>query len=144
MTTTIEGLLNKDTGDGASLDAIRAAERELGIKFPFDYESYLRTYGWVRLIYDELYGLGDSVPAHLNLITNTLRERTDFCPRLPNHLVPFMPDGAGNHYCLDLSRTESGNCPVVFWDHDEGEDQTPSIVAKSFSDWIVEHVTEQT
>jgi len=143
MTTTIERLLDKDLGDGASMDAIQTAERELGVKFPNDYEAYLRTYGWARLIYDELYGIGDSVPSHLNLTMNTLRERTDFRPCLPNHLVPVMPDGAGNHYCLDLSKTESGACPVVFWDHDEAEDQTPRIVGKSFSDWIVEHVTEQ-
>lgn len=143
MTTTIDELLDKEVGSGASLEAIRAAERELGVKFPADYEAYLQTYGWARLIFDELYGIGDSVPEHLDLTTNTIRERRDFRPYLPTHLIPVMPDGAGNHYCLDVSKSKSETCPVVFWDHDEGEKQTPRIVATSFSDWIVVHVTEQ-
>ena len=143
MTTTINGLLDKEVGTGASLDAIQEVERVLGVQFPKDYETYLRTYGWARLSYDELYGLGDSVPAHLNLVANTVRERTDFRPYLPKLLVPVMPDGAGNHYCLDLSNANSGKCPVVFWDHDEGEQQIPRNVGPSFSDWIVDHVNEQ-
>lgn len=143
MTTTIDALLDKEVGTGASLDAIEEVERVLGVQLPSDYETYLRTYGWARLIYDELYGLGESVPTHLNLVTNTVRERTDFRPYLPKHLIPVMPDGAGNHYCLDLSNSDSGKCPVVFWNHDEGEQQIPRIVGPSFSDWIVDHVTEQ-
>jgi cell wall assembly regulator SMI1 len=94
-------------------------------------------------MYDELYGVGDSVPEHLDLIANTVRERVDFRPYLPKYLVPVLADGAGNHYCLDLSKSDSGKCPVVFWDHDAGEQQIPSIVGPSFSDWIVGHVTEQ-
>lgn len=141
MTMTIDQLLDKDLGIGASEESIRDAAQELGVTLPNDYEAYLRTYGWARLLYDELYGIGDSVPAHLNLTTNTVRERTDFRPYLPKQLIPVMPDGAGNHYCLDLSKLEFGICPVVFWDHDEGEQQTPQIVGRSFSDWIVEYVT---
>ena len=143
MTTTINELLDKDVGMGASVSVILEVERVLGVQFPKDYEAYLRTYGWARLINDELYGLGDSVPAHLNLVTNTLRERRDFRPYLPKHLVPVMPDGAGNHYCIDLSIASSGKCPVVFWDHEEGEQQIPRNIGPSFSDWIVEHVREQ-
>ena len=143
MTTTIDALPDKEIGSGASAEAVQAVEQTLGVEFPNDYDAFLRRYGWARLMYDELYGIGDSVPGHLNLITNTVRERTDFRPYMPKYLVPVLADGAGNHYCLDLSKADSGACPVVFWDHDEGETQTPKVIGSSFSDWIVEHVTEQ-
>jgi cell wall assembly regulator SMI1 len=139
----IDALQDKEVGSGASAEAVQAVEQTLGVQFPKDYDAFLQKYGWARLMYDELYGVGDSVPEHLNLITNTVRERTDFRPYLPKYLVPVLADGAGNHYCLDLSKADSGTCPVIFWDHDEGETQTPKVVGPSFSDWIVEHVTEQ-
>ena len=143
MTTTIEALLDKDIGSGASSDIVQSVEKSLGVQFPDDYEAFLRRYGWARLKYDEVYGAGDSVPPHLDLVANTLRERADFRPNMPLYLIPVMPDGAGNHYCLDLSRTEFGVCPIVFWDHDQEETQIPEIVGPNFSEWIVDHVTEQ-
>jgi len=144
MTTTVDVLPNKDIGSGASTDAVRKVEYLLSVQLPGDYQAFLQRYGWARLMYDEFYGVGDSVPEHLDLIANTLRERTDFRPYLPKHLIPVMPDGAGSHYCLDLSKTELGICPVVFWDHDQDETQIPEIIAPNFSDWIVNHITEQT
>ena len=143
MISTIDGLSDKEVGSGASGEAVAAAERTLGVQFPKDYAVFLQTYGWARLICDELYGIGESVPLHLNVITNAIREREDFRPYMPEHLLPVLSDGAGNHYCLDVSQIASGACPVVFWDHDEGETQTPNTVGSSFSDWLVERVTEQ-
>jgi cell wall assembly regulator SMI1 len=139
----IDALQDKEVGSGATAEDVQFVEQTLGVQFPKDYDAFLQKYGWARLMYDEFYGIGDSVPAHLNLITNTVRERTDFRPYLPKYLIPVLADGAGNHYCLDLSKAESGISPVVFWDHDEGETQTPNVVGLSFSDWIVEHVNEQ-
>lgn len=143
MTTTIDALSDKEVGTGAAAELIRAAEQVLGVQFPKDYITFLRKYGWARLMYDEMYGVGESVPDHLNLITNTVRERTDFRPFMPKYLVPVLGDGAGNHFCLDLSKVGSESCPVVFWDHDEVESQSPKTVGPSFSDWIVEYVIEQ-
>ncbi|MEI7462417.1 MAG: SMI1/KNR4 family protein [Pirellula sp.] len=143
MITTIEALADKEVGSGASAEAIQAVEQSLEIRIPKDYDAFLRTYGWARLMYDELYGVGDSVPEHLDLIANTVRERADFRPYLPKYLVPVLADGAGNHYCLDLSNADTGTCPVVFWDHEQGETQTPKIIGRTFSDWIAEHVTER-
>jgi cell wall assembly regulator SMI1 len=143
MTMTIDAIQKKEVGTGASDDEIRNAEDLLGIQLPDDYEAFLHTYGWARLMYDEFYGVGRAVPKHLDLIANTMRERADFRPYMPTNLIPVMPDGAGNHYCLDVSRAELGKCPVVFWDHDQDEAQTPEIVAPSFSVWIVNHLQEQ-
>jgi hypothetical protein len=33
---------------------------------------------------------------------------------------------------------EQGECPVVFWDHEQGIAQQPEVIASSFSQWIME------
>ena len=68
---------------------------------------------WASIEGLELYGLGEDVPAYLDLVTVTVSERTEMRPRLPNRLVPLMNDGAGNHYCLEFESREQGECPVV-------------------------------
>ena len=47
-----------------------------------------------------------------------------------------MNDGFGNHYCLDVSRMENGVCPVVFWDHEEPDDQETEEVTPDFVAWL--------
>jgi len=140
MLEAIAATHNKETGVGASSEEIDSAERILGVALPEDYEYFLRTFGWARLEHDELYGVGHSVPAHLQLVRNTQSERTTFRPFLPMWLVPVMPDGAGNHYCIDTSKLLGESNPIVFWDHDAGENQFPTKIANSFSDWIVDHL----
>jgi len=144
MISTIDALTDKDVGSGASAAMVQEVERILGVHFPNDYAAFLLNYGWARLYYDELYGVGKSAPPHLSLITNTERERKELRPYIPKHLVPVLPDGAGNHYCLDLSKADSETCPIVFWDHDAGESQTPETVDLSFSEWLVNRISDNT
>ena len=143
MFVTIDMLLDKEVGAGASVEAVKFASQTLDVHLPDDYKAFLVKYGWARLLRDEFYGVGENVPKHLDLITNTTSERTAFRPYLPVYLVPVLPDGAGNHYCLDVSRSSAGICPVVFWDHEEGETQRPEDIAVSFSDWMVSHISTQ-
>ena len=43
-----------------------------------------------------------------------------FDKEINTKLIPFCCD-EGNFYCLDTTKEDQrGNCPVVFWDHDEG------------------------
>lgn len=139
----IDGLIDKEVGSGATKDIVETASQLLEVDFPEDYKEFLCRYGWARLSYEEFYGLGDSVPEHLNLVKNTIHERTRFHPHLPKYLVPVLADGAGNHYCLDLSQATSVKCPVVFWDHDQDDRQAPELVGNSFSEWVVKHVSNQ-
>ena len=59
-------------------------------------------------------------------------------PALLSNLVPVMSDGAGNHYCLNTSVMQNGECPVIFWDHEQGRDQNLGRVAASFDVWLIE------
>jgi cell wall assembly regulator SMI1 len=143
MIIAIDTLLDKEVGAGAPVEAVKFASQALDVHLPDDYQAFLVKYGWARLLRDEFYGVGENVPTHLDLIKNTTSERTAFRPYLPMYLVPVLPDGAGNHFCLDVSRSSAGICPVVFWDHEEGETQGPEDIAVSFSDWIVSHISNQ-
>ncbi len=136
MQDKIRAFGDKECGQGATLDEIDHAQSELGGVFPESYRSFLLDYGWARFAHEEIYGLGKDVPNHLNLIRNAISERRQMSPLIPEWLIPIMNDGAGNHYCLDASISQES--PVVFWDHELGEDQKPETVSANFAQWLVD------
>ena len=51
---------------------------------------------------------------------------------MPAHLVPFSPDGFGNHYCFDVKSHH-----IVFWEHDVDYTQHhPIVICKSLAEFI--------
>lgn len=109
------------TGSGATSAQVAAAESTLGLAFPDSYRRFLTEIGWAS----EVFGLGDDVPGHLELVRLTQDERTEFRPHIPPHLVPVHNDGGGNHYCLDTGRSTGSECPIVFWDHEHERTRFP-------------------
>ncbi|HET6385391.1 MAG TPA: SMI1/KNR4 family protein [Armatimonadota bacterium] len=135
-----------DHGAGVAPSVIDGAARVLGVALPQDYVEFLRVYGWASLGCNEIYGLGDDVPRHLDVVRLTLSERLEAQPAMPRHLVALMNDGFGNHDCLDTSQLRDGRCPVVFWDHDKGPNQQPEPIAADFNTWLdelVEHAARE-
>lgn len=128
---------SKTFGRGATEEEINTASARLGVPLEGQYRRFLRRFGWGGISHWDLFGLGSDVPSYLNLSRMTESERTEMHPRIPHHLLPVMNDGAGNHYCLDTR--VSGEPPVVFWDHEAGEAQTPDRVADDFLSWLVEY-----
>lgn len=125
----------REFGQGASEAEIAQAESALNLPIRGDYREFLRTFGWGGVGSHELYGLGQDVPEHLNLIAITQSERTEMLPRLNAHLLPIMNDGAGNLYCIDAA----ADCaPIVFWDHTLTADQIPERRASGFATWLGE------
>jgi cell wall assembly regulator SMI1 len=139
-------LAPKECVSGATDQEIANAERALGVRFPESYKAFLSRFGWAEIYYDTLYGLGPSVPPGYGLVKNALCERSEAEPLIPQHLVPVMNDGAGNNYCLDTSQLSSGECPVVFWDHEheDGSDQSPEQVSSSFDQWLIDLIVDST
>ena len=144
MLNRIESLSKKEYGSGATDREIAAAEHTLGVRFPASYKAFLSNYGWARIYHDVLFGVGRTVDPADELVNTTLAERHELEPHIPNHLVPIMNDGAGNHYCLDTASYHGDECPVVFWDHEhwDGPDQTPQQVSPSFDRWLVDRIVE--
>jgi hypothetical protein len=129
-------------GTGAPDPAIHAAEAALGVRFPLAYRTFLRELG-VTLWPREIYGIVESNSRYSNVVENTLSERTEVEPELPPHLVALSPDGWGNHYCLDPSSPSGDECPVVFWNHELGSDQTPKVVSAGFLAWLRSEIQKE-
>lgn len=127
--------LASESGKGARPEEIQQAERELGVVLPASYRAFLREFGWGSVAHWEVHGLGADVPPHMNFVRITLDERQE---ALPPALVPVLNDGGGGLHCLDTSLLADGECPVVFWDHEQGEAQVPNPEAESFSTWLSE------
>ncbi|MCE9634812.1 MAG: SMI1/KNR4 family protein [Planctomycetes bacterium] len=133
-------------GVGAAPEAVNAAEAALGISLPEVVRALFEDLGYAGLPVGrglgqesygkDTYGLGDGVPRELDLVRNTLSERSDVEPRMPTTLVPLVSNGCGDHYCVDL-RSPSADPPVVFWDHELGSDQQPAVVSETFSGWLL-------
>ena len=126
MYSRIDAFRDKECGGGATDVEIFKAENSLMTPFSESYRSFLRKIGWGRFSHEELYGLGSDIPPYLELVKNTLVERDTMGPLMPLHLIPVMNDGAGNHFCLDTSLFADDECPVVFWDHEQGVNPGPA------------------
>jgi hypothetical protein len=79
----------------------------------------------------------------MNIVSINLDARHEGFPRLPAHLIAFSDNGGGDLYCFDTSVLESGECPVVWWDHAGNEAQQPQRVGPSFLDWLAAEVRER-
>jgi cell wall assembly regulator SMI1 len=126
-------------GNGISAQEVAQCEEQLGVTLPQSYRSFLREFGFSGWP-DYIYGVLPGPKPGLNVIRTTEWERDDAEPAMPHDLIPFGPDGWGNHYCLDTSRLKDGECPVVFWNHELDEDQQPPQTHPSFLDWLEEKV----
>ncbi len=128
-------------GNGATVDEIHAVERELGVRLPESYCWFLREFGftfWPEFIY----GIAHGKSPGMRVTWQAAVERARVTPPLPRHLVPFSPDGWGNHYCLDTARWNGPECPVVFWDHEQSENQAPETTHGSFLEWLEDALEE--
>jgi cell wall assembly regulator SMI1 len=141
----LQGLLNThddmSMGNPASDKEINEAQSSLEVVFPLQLKAYLKTFGHLEIGHNALYGLGPGIPDYLSLVKETLGERHTYRPYIPVHLLPIQNDGAGNHYCLDLSSNQE-DPPIVFWSHDDDESQIPESVADSFTLWLLEVADE--
>jgi hypothetical protein len=149
----IGALQDKALGRGATAEEMANAGRVLKVSFSGSYEQFLREYGWARFGHERLspysalaigvYGLGSGIPPHLDLLKNTVAERTENEPSLPAHLVPVMGDGGGNHYCLDTSKMVNGEYPMIFWDHENDEEQATEPPSQSFESWLINQLDDE-
>ena len=125
------------------VDALQVAEIEtqFNILLPESYSEFLKHFGaavWPDLIY----GAGPSLPTYLRLAENIVFEQQLAGNPMPAHIIPVSPDGAGNHYALDLSQMQNGECPVVFWQHDIENPNPLETISENFVSWFLEFVRE--
>ena len=104
---------------------------------------FLERFGYGGVDDFDLYGLGEGVPENLNPVVMTQSERTEAYPNIPHHLLPIMNDGGGNHVCLD-TRASPDEPPVVWWWHEDGQDQIPQPAARDFLSWLAKRLEDRT
>ena len=126
----------------ATMRQIEEAEQALGAVFPNSFRWYQLEFGYLRRSPLEIYGVHDPEPTNLTIVGINIDNRTELYPRLPIHLIAFSDSGGGDLLCFDTSRREGNECPVVWWDHENDEEQEPEEAAPSFLDWMESELRE--
>lgn len=133
-----------EIGPPATAAQVAEFEALTGQKLPRLFKDFLRICGRLETEGPEILGVpARHAPEYGALrCTRDLQEMKDMA--WPKHLLVIGEDGRGGHYCLDLSKSDGQDCPVVYHDHelDDFEDPsgiiTPSIEKKSpsFEKWL--------
>lgn len=98
--------------DPASESDIAAFEKEMSVILPKEYKQLLSYSNGIMLMGDEILGIGVSCLSQ-SLETTYQIEHYMVDNPMMEYLIPFSPDGYGNHYCFDLR-----DGTIVFWQHD--------------------------
>lgn len=91
---------------------IIAFEHNKSVILPTEYKQLLSYSNGIMLMGDEIYGVGTSCLGQSLETTYQIEHYMVENPMM-EYLIPFSPDGFGNHYCFD-----SRNGTIVFWQHD--------------------------
>jgi cell wall assembly regulator SMI1 len=129
---------------------INEIERALGVKFPSSFRQVIQScHGGTPVERREFYyqdpiigkmtsGIGALLTLkpddELDGILETTLNLTG-AGRLPNKVIPFAEDGGGDLMCLDY-REDPDHPKVVYWSHEEEEDQSIIPLADSFTEFL--------
>jgi SUKH superfamily protein len=128
----------------ATTEDLAAAEAALGCRFPESYHWFQLEFGWVSNGPVNIYTVRNVVEESAwKIVGINLEERRDAQPALPAHLIAFSDSGGGDFCCFDTSAFKDGECPIVWWDHVQDEDQTPEEAGPSFLDWLEAELQER-
>jgi cell wall assembly regulator SMI1 len=122
-------------------------EKNHNVNLPPDYKLLLQQHNGVILYGTEIYGIEKKgVETSYALDNCYIIEHFEVANPMPLYLVPFSPDGGGNHYCFDTRFCDTNSCPIVFWQHDYlySETNPPEVTNNDLSDWIHEVMIEWT
>lgn len=123
--------------DAASEQHITETENHIGRALPVEYKEFVRRHNGLDFTCDYILRVGNDVqPVAYSLNDVYDFEHCDAYNPMPPDLIPFAPDGYGNHYCFDMAQ----NGAVVFWQHDlqYGSDRHPEVVYNSMAEMIRE------
>ena len=115
----------------ASEEQIRAAEEELGVKFPREYRDFLKEYGALAVHKYDIAGVfeheDENEPPMFSHIANCSSGFKEF---LEENLLPISDDGMEIYFYLDCSPEHAGR--VIAMGPEIGE----KVVAESFGEFL--------
>ncbi|GAO44068.1 SMI1/KNR4 family protein [Flavihumibacter petaseus] len=124
--------------------AINFFQEKYSLQLPDEYVEFIKYHNGFALMGDSLYGVGQEHGQKSMDRLYHVQHQEVLNPMFPN-LVPFSPDGYGNHYCFDLNTLEDGSCKIVFWQHDvDYTHEAPEVTNDSFYSWIQEVIIDWT
>jgi cell wall assembly regulator SMI1 len=131
--------LNAPAGPGV----VERFESRFAVVLPNDYKQLVSRYNGFSATGTEVYGVGKEIKGS-SIDEWYVIEHDEVANPMYKYLVPFSPDGYGNHYCFDLSTMKDGLCQVIFWRHDCSYSETdpPEVANESFAAWIKEVVID--
>jgi SMI1-KNR4 cell-wall len=122
---------------GPTAQELIEAESFLEAPLPPAFKVFLAHAGSYRLPYWEIFWVGDHSPGDYDIIEANRSEREDADPALPSFLITFHNNGMGDQLCFDTRfPDQTGECPIVFWDHELSVDQKIDVVAGNFAEWL--------
>lgn len=95
----------------AKREDIEEFEQNLGVTLPEDFKEFLMVTNGFEMMCDMVFGIKNRQE---DLYEVYRVEHNELYAKMPHHLIPFCPDGAGNHYCFD----NNNDNVVVFWEFD--------------------------
>lgn len=130
------------TAAPATDEEITAVEQQLGHTLPDSYKRFQKEFGNFDGAFPDVYHACTPAEGMQNIVGINFSERSDYFPKMPAHLIAFSDNSGGDSYCFDTTQFKSGECPVVFWDHEDNEEQTPEVIATDFIAWLEEELNE--
>jgi len=132
-------------GDSITDSRIEELEKQVGFELPLDFKYIMSKHNYLSLGGTEVLSIGKEFE-NQSIQSLYLFEHEEVGNPMLKEFLPFSPDGAGNHYCLDLSKLENGICPIVFWQHDYHYDNKAEveICNPNFYEWIKEVMIDWT
>jgi cell wall assembly regulator SMI1 len=114
-------------------------ETKYNVVLPNDYKELLHECNGVNLYGTQILGIS-KIEGEYALGECYKIEHYEVQNPMPLYLIPFSPDGRGNHYCFDTRFNDETSCPIVFWQHDYAysENDSPEITNQGLADWIQE------
>lgn len=103
-----------DRGTPITDNRVEAFEHAIGFTLTDEFKFLVKRHNPASVSGTGIFGFGQEFggSAFEKMYTMVTATYQDFIPKT---VVPFSPDGAGNYYCLDLSRRQGETCPVVFY-----------------------------
>lgn len=126
-------------GDPILDDRLIAFENKISYLLPGDFKYLLTQFNGFSLYGTEVYGIDESLRGSSLDKVYDFEHSANYYKEMPDYLVPFSPDGRGNHYCLVLSKSTL-SYPIAFWQHDlpyQSFDEV-EICNNSFVEWVEE------
>lgn len=116
---------------------IHLYESKVPFSLPEAYLEFLRFSNGIIICGDEMLGINNQ-PFDLVRAYDMEHYQTAF--PMPDHIVPFAPDGGGNYYCFDTSDSNR----IVFWtsNYEYSATDRPEVVNHDFCDWFHEVMLE--